>query len=40
VVDSTAPVRKIAAIKLYRELTGVGFLEAKNALEAFQCAGH
>jgi len=30
------PAQKIAAIKLYRELTGVGLLEAKNAVEAFR----
>jgi hypothetical protein len=29
------PVQKISAIKLYRELTGVGLLEAKKAVEAF-----
>jgi hypothetical protein len=33
------PVLKIAAIKLYRELTGAGLLAAKNAVEAFQAAG-
>jgi hypothetical protein len=29
------PVQKIAAIKLYRELTQCGLLEAKNAVEAY-----
>jgi hypothetical protein len=29
------PVQKISAIKLYRELTGIGLLEAKKAVEAF-----
>ncbi len=28
--------RKIEAIKVYRELTGVGLKEAKNAVDAFQ----
>jgi hypothetical protein len=30
------PVKKIAAIKMYRELTGVSLMEAKAAVEAFQ----
>jgi hypothetical protein len=32
------PAQRIAAIKLYRELAGVGLLEAKNAVEAFLAA--
>jgi hypothetical protein len=31
--------QKITAIKMYRELTGVGLLEAKKAVEAFITAG-
>lgn len=31
--------RKIEAIKLYREATGVGLAEAKNAVEAFDATG-
>jgi hypothetical protein len=32
------PVRKIAAIKLYRELTGAGLREAKDAVEQFMAS--
>jgi hypothetical protein len=31
---ATDPARKIEAIKIYREETGVGLAEAKNAIEA------
>ncbi len=33
------PSQKIAAIKVYRELTGAGLLEAKKAVEAFLASG-
>lgn len=33
------PARKIAAIKLHREQTGVGLKEAKDAVEAFIDSG-
>jgi hypothetical protein len=33
------PSQKISAIKAYRELTGVGLLEAKQAVEAFIASG-
>lgn len=31
------PAKKIQAIKLHREQTGVGLKEAKDAVEAFMC---
>jgi|SRR6185312_1451184 len=34
------PTRKIAAIKAYREETGVGLAEAKQAVEAYLDRGH
>jgi ribosomal protein L7/L12 len=33
------PSKKIQAIKLYRELTGLGLKEAKDAVEAFMASG-
>ena len=34
------PTRKIAAIKLLREQTGLSLHEAKNAIEAYQAGRH
>lgn len=33
------PVQKLEAIKLYRQLTGCGLLDAKQAVEAFAAGG-
>ena len=39
VIEALQKGNKIQAIKLYRELTGMGFKEAKQAVEAIQRSG-
>ena len=39
IVDAVQAGRKIQAIKLYRESTGVGLKEAKDFIEEFPAAG-
>ena len=34
--ELVAKGQKVAAVKLYREMTGVGLAEAKDAVEAMQ----